>query len=321
MSAILVAFNGPQAGEWENALSAHAKGRELRIWPDAIGDPAAIAYACVWLAPHGLLAGLPNLKAVINLGAGVDHLLADPALPQVPLARVAHADLTRRVTEYVMLHVLMRHRRQRLYDDQQRERQWLAHDQPAASEVTVGIMGLGVIGGNVADQLGRLGFKVAGWSRTPKNLAGAQNLAGVETFHGKDGLDAFLARTEILVCLLPRTRDTEGILNLALLRKLKRDGAAGGAFLINAGRGPLQIDADIVAALDEGTIGGATLDVFPQEPLRPQSPLWAHPKVTITPHNAGDISPGVFAPQVMAQIERFERGLPLDNLIDPSRGY
>jgi glyoxylate/hydroxypyruvate reductase A len=156
---------------------------------------------------------------------------------------------------------------------------------------------------------------VAGWSRTPKALA------GIETFHGDAGLDTFLARTEILVCLLPRTRETEGLLNLALFRKLKRDGAAGGAFLINAGRGQLQVDADIVAALDEGALTAATLDVFPQEPLPAESPLWRHPKVTLTPHNAGDISPRVFAPHVIAQIERFERGLPLDNLIDRNRGY
>ena len=286
-----------------------ASGRE------ATGNPDDVAYACVWNPPHGLLAGFPNLKAIINLGAGVDHLLADPTLPRVPVARVAHDDLTMRVTEYVVLHVLMHHRRQRLYDAQQRDRLWRSHDQPAASEVSVGVMGLGMIGGNAAAALGRLGFKAAGWSRTAKNLP------GIETFHGNAGLDAFLARTEILVCLLPRTRDTEGILNLALFRKLKRNGAAGGAFLINAGRGPLQIDADIVAALDEGTLAGATLDVFPQEPLPPESPLWAHPKVTVTPHNAGDISPRVFAPQVIAQIERFERGGPLDNVVDRTRGY
>ena len=313
MSAVLLAVNGTQAGEWLEALRPHAKGHDLRVWPDAVGDANDIAYACVWQPPHGLLAGFPNLKAMINLGAGVDHLLADPNLPSVPLARVAHPDLTMRVTEYVVLHVLMHHRRQRRYDAQQRERLWLAHEQPAASEVAVGVMGLGVIGREACGALARLGFKVAGWSRTPKTLA------NVATFHG--GPDAFLARTEILVCLLPRTRDTEGLLNLALFRKLKRDGAAGGAFLINAGRGPLQVDADVVAALDEGTLAGCTLDVFPQEPLPPASPLWTHPKVTITPHNAGDISPRVFAPHLIAQIERFERGLPLDNLIDRNRGY
>jgi glyoxylate/hydroxypyruvate reductase A len=319
MSAILVAVDGPQAGEWLDALRLHTKTHELRIWPDAIGDPDDIAYACVWLAPHGLLARFRNLKAIINLGAGVDHLLADPGLPHVPVARAAHPDLTARVTEYVVLHVLMHHRRQRLYEAQQRERIWRVHDQPAASEVSVGVMGLGVIGRHVAAALGRIGFQTAGWSRTPKAADSA--LSGVETFHGRAGLDGFLRRTEILVCLLPRTRDTEGILNLALFRKLKRDGAAGGAFLVNAGRGQLQIDADIVTALDEGTLAGCTLDVFPHEPLPPESALWLHPKVIITPHNAGDIAPRVFAPEVIAQIERFERGLPLENLIDRNRGY
>jgi glyoxylate/hydroxypyruvate reductase A len=209
----------------------------------------------------------------------------------------------------------MYHRRQRLYDAQQRERSWRVHDQPAASEVAVGVMGLGVIGAHAASALAGLGFKVAGWSRSPKSLQ------GIEAFHGAAGLDAFLARTEILVCLLPHTADTAGILNLALLRKLKRDGAAGGAFLINAGRGALQVDADILAALEEGALSGATLDVFQREPLSSDSPLWSHPKITVTPHNAGDISPRIFAPSVMAQIERFERGLPLDNLVDRTRGY
>jgi glyoxylate/hydroxypyruvate reductase A len=315
MSAILVAVDGPQAGEWLEALRASAKGREVRAWPAAADNTRGVTYACVWLPPYGLLARLPDLKAVINLGAGVDHLLADPQLPAVPVARVAHADLTLRVTEYVVLHVLMHHRRQRLYDAQQRERAWRVHDQPAAGDVAIGVMGLGVIGSHAADALARLGFRVAGWSRSPKTVP------DIETFHGHAGLDAFLARTEILVCLLPRTRETEGLLNLGLFRKLKRDGAAGGAFLINAGRGPLQVDADIVSALDEGVLAGATLDVFQREPPAGDNPLWSHPKVTITPHNAGDISPRVFAPQVIAQIERFERGLPLDNIVDRMRGY
>src|SRR6476469_1264164 len=157
MRAILVAVDGPQAAEWLTDLRVHAKTREFRIWPHAIGNPDDVAYACVWNPPHGLLAGFPNLKAIINLGAGVDHLLADPALPRVPVARVAHANLTSRVTEYVVLHVLMHHRRQRLYDAQQRERLWRAHDQPAASEDAVGVMGLGVIGREACGALARLG--------------------------------------------------------------------------------------------------------------------------------------------------------------------
>jgi glyoxylate/hydroxypyruvate reductase A len=217
--------------------------------------------------------------------------------------------------EYAVLHVLMHHRRQRLYDAQQRDKIWISHPQPAASEVAVGVMGLGVIGSMVATALAGLGFQVAGWSRTPRSVP------GVTAFSGVAGLDAFLARTEILVCVLPQTLETEGILTLSLFRKLKRNGAAGGAFLINTGRGKLQIDADILTALDEGTLAGATLDVFPEEPLPPKSPLWTHPRVTMTPHNAGDVSPHLFVRWILGQIERFEGGLPLENVIDRKRGY
>jgi glyoxylate/hydroxypyruvate reductase A len=167
----------------------------------------------------------------------------------------------------------------------------------------------------VAQALAGLGFQVAGWSRTPKTIR------SVETFHGAGGLDAFLARSEILVCLLPATPATEGMIDLALLRKLERNGAAGGAHLINAGRGRVQIDADIVAALDEGTLASATLDVLQEEPPPPSSALWSHPNVTITPHNAGDIAPRIFADQVILQIERIERGITPANVIDRQRGY
>lgn len=313
--AILVAVSGPTAAPWYECFRAHAGARDLRFWPDHVGDPADIAYACGWRAPHGLFAGLPNLRAIFNLGAGADHHLADPALPAVPMVRVVHPDLTMRMTEYVVLHVLMQHRRQRIYDAQQRERRWRLHHQPAASEVAVGIMGIGAIGGAVADVLQRIGFKVAGWSRSEKELP------GIAVFHGARGLDAFLARTEILVCLLPHTPATEGILDLPLLRKLKRDGALGGAYLINAGRGKLQVDAGILAALDESALDGATLDVFPVEPLPPDSPLWTHRGVTITPHNAGDLEPKALVAGVLDEIDRFERGLPLRHVIDRSRGY
>jgi glyoxylate/hydroxypyruvate reductase A len=314
-AGILVAVDGPTAVSWRRRFLAHAHERDIRIWPDGVGDPAEIAYACAWRAPHGTFAAFPNLKAIFNLGAGVDHLLADPALPDVPVARAVHPDLSMRMTEYVVLHVLMHHRRQRLYDAQQRQRVWQGHDQPAASEVTVGIMGLGAIGREAAAVLCRIGFRVAGWSRTAKHVH------GIETFHELPALDAFLARTEILVCLLPHTPATEGILNLALLRKLKRDGALGGAYLINAGRGMLQVDADVLAALEEGALAGATLDVFPTEPLPPQSALWTHPGVTLTPHNAGDLAPAELVRGVFAQIDRLERGEAPEHLVDRDRGY
>ena len=314
-SAILVAIDGTQAEEWIPLLKSRAQGRDLRIWPDAIGDKADIAYALVWRPPPGLLGSLPNLKAILNIGAGVDALLTDPTLPPLPLARAAHPDLTKRVVGYVVMHVLAHHNRARLYDAQQRKRVWQPHKHPSSDQVAVGIMGLGVIGGEAAQVLARLGFRVAGWSRTPKSVA------GTESFHGSAGLEAFLARTEILVCLLPLTPQTDGLLSLALFRKLKRDGAAGGAFLINAARGRIQVDADIVAALDEGALSAATLDVFSQEPLPAESPLWAHPKVTLTPHVAGDISPTAFCDQLFEQVDRFERGQPLENEVDRKRGY
>jgi glyoxylate/hydroxypyruvate reductase A len=317
MSAILLAMTGAgwNPAEWQARFSALAPRREVRIWPDRVGDPAEIGYVCAWKPPPGLFAQFPHLKAIFSLGAGVDHLTGDPLLPAVPLVRVVDRDLTARMTEHVVLHVLLHHRRLRLYERQQRERVWHEHAQPAANEVAVGILGLGVLGRDAAEVLARIGFRVASFGRTEKSVP------GIETFHGQAGLDAFLARTEILVCLLPHTPATEGILNLTLLRKLKRDGALGGAYLINVGRGRLQIDADILAALEEGTLAGASLDVFPTEPLPRESPLWAHPNVVITPHNAAVSDPRALAKNVLTQIERFERGLPLEHVVDRAAGY
>ena len=315
MSALLLAITRWDPKSWAERFRSLWPGRDIRLWPDGVGNPSDIAYACAWMPPPGLLATLPNLRAIFSLGAGVDHLLADPALPDVPIARIVDPDLTMRMREYVTLHVLLHHRRQRLYDAQQRERRWLDHEQPAANEVSIGIMGIGELGRDAATTLAQLGFNVAGWSRTPKSIA------GVETFHGGDGLEALLARSEILVALLPNTPTTQGILNLRLLRKLKRDGPLGGAYLINAGRGNLQVDADVMAALDEGSLAGASLDVFPTEPLTKDSPLWSHPKVFVTPHNAAASVARTLVGNVLKQIENFEAGYPLRNLVDRKAGY
>jgi glyoxylate/hydroxypyruvate reductase A len=315
MSALALVITGWDAGPWEKRFRVAAPGRDIRVWPDRLGNPADVAYAAAWLPPAGAFGTFKKLRAIFSLGAGVDGVLKDRALPQVPVVRVVDPDLMRRMTEYVTLHVLMHHRRQRLYDEQQRRSLWHEHEQPRAGEVDVGIMGLGVLGRDAAEVLVRLGFRVTGWSRSPRRLP------GIETFDGADGLDAFLERTEILVCLLPHTPTTEGILNLKLMRKLKRDGALGGAYLINAGRGKLQVDVDILAALDEGALAGATLDVFPTEPLPAASPLWLHPKVTITPHNSAASVPEEVVAYIVRQIERFEAGHTLENVIDRASGY
>jgi glyoxylate/hydroxypyruvate reductase len=315
MNAILIAVTRTNAQAWASRFRKLAPQRDLRVWPDQIGDPADVAFACTWKAPPGVLSRYPNLKAIFSIGAGVDHILGDPDLPDVPVVRIVDDDLTMRMGEYIVLHVLMHHRFQRTYDAQQRAGIWQENRQPAASAVTVGIMGLGVLGRHAAGLLHCIGFQVAGWSRTP------QALEGVATFHGTAGLDAFLAATDILVCLLPRTPETTGLIDLSLLRKLRRGGALGGPCLINAGRGSTQVGKDILTALDEGTLLGATLDVFEAEPLPAESRLWSHPKVTVTPHNAAASAPGALVKNMLAQIERLEAGGTLQNVVDRRRGY
>ena len=283
---------------------------------DEAFDPAEVRYVASWKHPPGSLAALPKLKVLFSLGAGVDHLLGDPRLPKVPLVRVVDADLTNRMSEYVVLHCLMHLRGQRRHDEQQRQKIWFDDRfQPGAHEVRVGIMGLGVLGQDAARKLKVMGFDVAGWSRSP------QALESVATFSGEEGLTPFLARTDILVCLLPLTAATRGILDRSLFERLARNGRLGGPILINAGRGGLQVEPDILAALDDGTLQAATLDVFETEPLPPDSPLWRHPAVTVTPHNSAVSEPEATARYVVEQIRRFERGEPLQNVVDPARGY
>jgi glyoxylate/hydroxypyruvate reductase A len=297
-------------------------GRFRRLLPDRRtvlpGEPfdrRAVHYVATWGPKPGSLAGLPNLEVIFSLGAGVDHLMAYPDLPHVPIVRVAQDDLTDRMSEYVVLHCLMHLRDQRRYDAQQRERVWRDdRHPPKASEVRIGMMGFGVLGQDAARKLRTMGFDVAGWSRSGKRVEGFRVFAAHE-------LDAFLARTDILVSLLPLTTQTRGILNRELFEKLARKGALGGPVLVNAGRGGLQVEADILACLDERTLMAATLDVFETEPLPDDSALWTHPRVTITPHNAAVSEPEATARYIVDQIRRFERGEPLQNVVDPATGY
>jgi len=299
---------------WAERLGAALPGRRIGVRPRT-NDLAGYAYAAVWKPEPGLLSSMPDLKVIFNLGAGVDALLADETLPAVPLVRVATADLTNRMSEYVVMHTLMIHRRQRLLDDCQRGGVWWTKDQWAAKDTRVGILGMGVLGEDAARKLALLGFDVAGWSRRPKSVP------GIATFAGASGLAPFLARTDILVALTPLTADTRGILNRALFAGLARDGRLGAPFVVNAGRGGLQVEADILAALDDGTLGGAVLDVFEEEPLAPGHRFWTHPKVTVTPHNAADSDPDAITDYVAAQIRAFEAGGALTNVVDRTLGY
>ena len=300
---------------WKSRFDDVCGDRRVLLLPDPALDPAEVHYAAVWKPAPGELAAFANLRVIFNLGAGVDALMADSSLPDVPLVRVAVGDLTSRMTEYVVLHALMHHRQELYLRACQRELRWEPTYQWAAGAVTVGVMGLGTLGSDAAEVLRRIGFRVAGWSRS------ARRIEGVECFHGETEVDAFLQRTDILVCLLPLTPDTRQILNRGLFAKLNRNGPMGAAVLINAGRGGLQNEADILACLDDGTLGAASLDVFWNEPLPADSPFWHHPKVVLTPHNAADTDPDEISKYVARQIERFEAGGALENVVDRGRGY
>ncbi|MGE3831094.1 MAG: 2-hydroxyacid dehydrogenase, partial [Parvibaculaceae bacterium] len=289
---------------------------DIRVWPDKMGKPEDIEYAVAWLPPPNVLRSLPNLKVIFSLGAGVDAILKDPTLPDdVPIGRVNEPDLTMRMTEYVVLHVLMHHRQQRRLDANQRAKKWDSFETHAASALAVGVMGLGVLGSDAAEKLALLGFKVAGWSRMRKHIPGVHCYAGPAEF------ESFLRRTDILVCLLPHTPETTGIINLDLIGKLSRRGPFGAPIIINAGRGKQQVEGDILSALDSGALHAVTLDVFQTEPLAPESPFWTHPKVTLTPHAAADSDPSTISAYVLRQIRRHQAGLPVENLIDKARGY
>ncbi len=286
----------------------------------ALGDAvsaAAVRYVAAWKHPHGALADLPALGAIFSLGAGVDHLMADAALPPgVPVARVVDPDLTGRMSEWVLLHVLGHHRQARRYRRQQAESRWDDDArQPPAGAVRVGVMGLGVLGIDAATKLRMVGFDVAGWSRS------ARDVPGLACFAGAAGLDGFLRRTDILVVLLPLTPDTEGLLDGALFARLARDGRLGAPILVNAGRGGLQREADMLRCLDDGTLGAATLDVFEREPLDRASALWRHPNVTVTPHNAALSDPDTISDLIAGQIMALERGEPLRHVVDRGRAY
>jgi glyoxylate/hydroxypyruvate reductase A len=295
---------------WRAELARQVPGLEVRVYPD-LGDPAEIELALVWLPPPGLLASLPNLKAILSLGAGVDAMLNDPTLPRdLPLCRLVDPSLTRTMSEYVLLHVLKYHRMQDLFARDQRQARWQLRLPKAPATTRVGMLGLGVLGSDAACMLRSHGFSLRGWSRTPKELDGVACFAGLEQ------LPAFLAETDILVCLLPLTEETRGILNRDLFAQLPE-----GARLVHVGRGAQLVEADLLHALDQGRLGGATVDVFVQEPLPQDHPFWSHPAIDITPHAASYSEPAVGAEVVAENIRRFFGGRPLQHVVDRARGY
>lgn len=312
--AILIISGGMDKERLAEGIRQGGLERDVRIWPET-GDVSEIEFAMVWRSPHGELAKLPNLRLIINMGAGVDHLLTDETLPDVPLVRFVDPNLTMRMSEYVTLHVLLHQRRVLEYRELQAQAKWEELPQPGANEIRIGVMGTGVLGHDAAEKLAMIGFQVAAWSRTAKQLG------DITCFHGQDGLTNFLARTDILVSLLPLTPETRGILSRKLFEGLAKDGLLPGPVLINAGRGGLQVEADILSCLKDGTLWATSLDVFEEEPLPSSSPLWSHPRAVISPHNASISDERAVCRYVLDQLERFETGKPLENIVERSRGY
>lgn len=310
---LLVKSGGEQAvPDWQECFRAVDPRITVRWWEDPAVPPEAVDYALVWEPRHGWLASLPNLKAVLSSGAGVDHITCDPAWPRhLPLVRMGGEATAQRMGEYVLWSCLSLLRDARHFALGQAAGEWRHREtRHLASDRTVGIMGLGNLGAQSARMLQAAGFLVRGWSRSRKEIP------GVRSFAGSGELAEFLAGTDILVCLLPSTPETEGLIDATLLARLPR-----GAELVNAGRGPHVRVPDLLAALDSGHLEGAVLDVFEEEPLPAGHPLWSHPRVTVTPHVASTASRPQRARYFAGVIAAHEAGRPLPNLYDPDRGY
>jgi glyoxylate/hydroxypyruvate reductase A len=274
-------------------------------------EPAAIDIALVATPPRGIVGTLPNLKLVQSLWMGVDGLLADPTFPRtIALARLIDRGMVAAMVESVVSHVLDYHRHHYLYRTQQAGKTWKKLPQFMASDRTIGILGLGELGTSVATQLRTFGFNVAGWKRRPSEIE------GIEVFSGTAGIGQMLGRSQVVVCLLPLTDETRGVLNAAAFAKMPKDSC-----IVNVARGAHVVVPDLIAALDSGHLAHAYLDVFEKEPLPTESPLWTHPAITITPHSAALTEPRTAMANVIENIERVRAGRPASNLVDFSAGY
>ncbi len=308
--AILYADDPNDADAWAKAIATLDARLELRFWPDW-GNAADVDFVIVGGKAPGDLRRFGNLRAIQSTWAGVNHLLTDPGLPpERPLARMVDRGLTVSMTEYVVMHALDQARRGPELRAAQRARQWLDLGPRPLRDIRVALLGLGALGVDAANRLRALGFDLRGWSRSPKSLP------GIESFAGMDSLAACLTDVEILICLLPLTDETHGILGAQVFAHLKR-----GASLIHAARGAHLVEADLLQALADGRPSHAVIDVFATEPLPPAHPFWKHPAITVTPHVAAITRPGTGAEDIVENYGRAMRGEMLINQVDRAQGY
>jgi len=306
---VLYKANMVRGAEWARFFAERAPHLPFRLWPD-IGDPAEVRYLVAWVPPDNIAATFPNLELVFSVGAGVDQFDATKLPPHIPLVRMLEPGIAETMVEYVTMAVLALHRDLLDFISQQKQQVWREIRITPAKRRRVGVMGLGQLGQAVLERLEAFGFPRLGWNRSPREIEGVTCYAGIDT------LPDFLAQTDILVCLLPLTDETRGILNADLFARLPR-----GACLVNVGRGPHLVEADVLAALDSGVLSGAVLDVNEPKPLTAGHPFWSHPRILLTPHNASMTTPDTAVDYVLDVIARHRRGEDLPGLVDRSRGY
>lgn len=312
MTRILFYLDEPGYETWQQAFAAAIPDVEVRNYPDWGNPNDGPAYAFVWHPKPGIIAAYPNITHVFSFGAGVDHILKDPTIPdELPVIRMSDDGLKDGMAEFVLMSVLMHHRGIHQLMNAQRAKEWIDMFPAEAADVRVSMLGYGALAKAAINRLQPVGYKISAWSRTPKNTKD-----NVTHYAGLDSLSDFLASTDILVCLLPATSETTNLLNADTLALLPENAA-----IINAGRGNL-IDLDaLVSLLDSKHLSGATLDVFPIEPLPQDSVLWHHPKVTVTPHIAAVTRPKNATKYVARCIDQIKRGERPENLLDRSFGY
>ena len=296
---------------WSNGLKNAMPEMDIKVYPDD-GDVNEVEFAIVWKHPRGILKKYPNLKAILSLGAGVDHIISDPDLPEgLPIIRLVDKKLTHEMCLHSLHWVLHFHSDQYLYRSQQLKRQWIQQSSIQTEDRTIGIMGLGNIGRSIGELLVNQGFNVIGWGANKKS-----SITGIQYYFGQEQLSDFLSNTNILINVLPLTSNTANILTKNELSLLPKD-----SFIINIGRGGIIDEDDLLALLDEGHIKAVALDVFAQEPLPENNSLWGHPSVYITPHIAGQSNPNSAAQTISENIHLIQKGELPYPIYSASNGY
>ncbi|MBC5991989.1 2-hydroxyacid dehydrogenase [Pontibacter cellulosilyticus] len=308
--SILLISRGRDINPWLETIKSERPELDLRVYPDT-GSEEEITFAITWNHPLGAFKAFPNLKCIASMGAGVDHILKDPELPEdVLITRVTDEHLTNDMATFTTAVVLNYMRGLSAYKAAEQEGNWQPKPYLRQRDLTVGVMGMGVLGAEAATQLKKLGFSVQGWAKSHKSIE------GIPVYAGADELDYFLATSNVLICLLPLTSETANILNKTTFEKLPQ-----GAYVINVARGEHLVEADLLEMLDKGHLAGASLDVFRTEPLPKEHPFWSHPKVDVTPHIASVTNPASAAKQILQNYDRLHQKEPLINVVSRTKGY